>query len=179
MKKVIATLLIASLFSGCVKVPTIFGNKTFVVHQGYLSIGKINQNIAKQMPLIEKVGSNEVKIVSANVYGDTKSNNLLIEADFIFTSFQIPEGLPAIAKLSANLIYEPQTREFRFKNVVLNRIDFLKEELVEYISKPQQKFIEDAIAIKISELILHKSKKRLNPIKNYKVENSKIKIIFK
>ena len=179
MKRVFIILLSAILFTGCIKVPTIFTSKTFVVHQGYLSIGKINQNIAKQLPLKEEVGSNKIEIVSVNVYGNPKDNNFLIEADFTFTSFQIPEGLPATAKLSAKLMYEPQTKEFRFDEVTLRNINFLKEELVEYISKPQMKFIKDALAMKISELILYKSKKRLNPIKNYKVENSKIKIIFK
>jgi len=179
MRKIFIILLSSILFTGCIKAPTIFGNKTFIVHQGYLSIGKINQNIANQLPIIEKVGSNEIKIVSVTVYGNPKQNNLLIETDFTFTSFQIPEGLPASAKLSANLMYDPQTKEFRFKDVTLNSIQFLKEELTEYISKPQNKFIEDAIAIKISELILYKSQKRLNPINNYQIENSKIKIIFK
>ena len=166
-------------FNSCSKVPNPFKSNTFVVHQGYLSIGKINQNIAKQLPLKESVGSNKIEISSVTVYGNSKSNKLLVEVEFVFTSFQIPEGLPAIARLSGGLEYEPSTKEFRFKQLSVDGIKFLKDELVEYITKPQRKFIPDAIALKLSDLVLHKSKKEFHHIKSYQIKESKIKVIFK
>ena len=179
MKFLLLAIVFIFSFDSCSRVPNPFKRNTFVVHQGYLSIGKINQNIAEQLPLKESVGSNKVEISSVTVYGSSKSNKLLVEVEFTFTSFQIPEGLPAIARLSGGITYEPSTKEFRFKALSVDNLRFLKEELTEYITKPQRKFIPDAIALKLSDLILHKSKKELHPISKYEIQESKIKIIFK
>ena len=181
MKKLYIILTIFALsfiFNGCVSISNPFKSNTFVVKEGYLTLGKINSNIAKQMPLKEKIGSNEIKIVSTNVYAGKNRKTLVVESEFIFTSFEIPEGLPAVARFSASLKYNPETQLFTLDNVKLKGIKFLKENLVEFITPQQKKFIPDTLKVKIQELILHKSKKRLKTIKSFEVKEGKIKIIF-
>jgi len=169
--------LISFIISGCVSINP-FASNTFVVKEGYLSLGKINNNIAKQMPLEEKIGSNKIKIVNTNVYASQDKNSLLVEAEFIFTSFEIPEGLPSVAKFKSSLEYNPQTKEFKLARLKLLGIRFLKESLVEYITPQQKRFIPDTLMVKLYSLVLHKSKKRLKTIKSIEVKDGKIKVYF-
>jgi len=177
--KLILIFAIPFIFTSCVSLSNPFKSNTFVVKEGYLTISKINENLAKQMPLVEKVGTNEVKITSVTVYSGSDQKSLIIEAEFIFTSFQIPEGLPAIATFKAGIDYDPRTQEFRFNNIMLKKIKFLKESLLEYITPRQKDFIPDALTQKIAELVLYKSKKRLSSIKSFETKEGKIKIYFK
>ena len=55
---------------------------------------------------------------------------------------------------------------------------FLKENLIEFITPNQKKFIPDSLTVKLYDLVLHKSKKRLKTIKNFEVKEGKIKINF-
>jgi hypothetical protein len=182
MKKSLIALFIISttFYTGCVNFfSDPFKSNTFVVKEGYLTIGKINENLKKQLPLGEKVGNNEIKLTNVVVYGGSDKKSLIVEADFIFTSFEIPEGLPAIATFKSGIDYDPRTQEFRFNDIVLKKIKFLKESLVEYINPRQRDFILDALTQKLAELILHKSKKRLSSIKGFEVKEGKIKVFFK
>jgi len=178
MKKVYLFLLISILFTGCISISSPFKSNTFVVKEGYLTLGRINSNISKQMPITEKVGKNEIKIVNTNIYASQDKHSLIVETEFIFKSFEIPEGLPAVARFTASLEYKPKTEEFKLANVHIQKIKFLKEELVEYITPQQKNFIPDTLTVKLYGLVLHKSKKRLRTIKSYEIKNGKIKIEF-
>jgi hypothetical protein len=149
-----------------------------VVNEGYLSIGKINENIAKQMPLTQKIDTNSIKIVNTKVYAASDKKSLIVESDFIFTSFEIPEGLPAIARFSSSLSYEPKSKEFKFKDLKLIGIRFLKEQLVEYISPKQKQFIPNALKHQLQQIVLHKSKKQFTTIKSFETKEGKIKVNF-
>ncbi len=181
MKKLyIISFLLISLFSinSCVSITNPFASNTFEVKEGYLSLGKINKNIAKQMPLEEKIGSNKIKIVNVNLYGAEDKKSLIVEVEFIFTSFEIPEGLPTVAKFKSSIDYDPKTREFKLAKLKLLDIRFLKEELVEYITPQQRRFIPDTLMVKLYSLVLHKSKKRLKSVKAIEVKDGKIKVYF-
>ncbi len=181
MKKVYTLLVIflsSLIFTGCVSIYNPFKSNTFVVKEGYLSLGKINENVAKQMPIDEKIAKNEIKIVSTIIYAGANKHNLVIECEFIFTSFEIPEGLPAVARFTSSLKYNPKTQEFKLANIQINKIKFLRDDLVEFITPNQKNFIPDTLTVKLSDLVLHKSKKKLKTIKNFKVEEGKIKINF-
>ena len=169
--------IISFIINSCLSINP-FASNTFVVKEGYLSLGKINNNIAKQMPLEEKIGSNKIKIVNTNVYASRDTSNLLVEVKFIFTSFEIPEGLPSIAKFKSSLEYSPKTKEFKLARLNLLGIRFLKESLVEYITPQQKRFIADTLIVKLYSLVLHKSKKRLKTIKSIEVKDGKIKVYF-
>ena len=182
MKKayfLLVLFIVSLLLTGCISISTQpFTSNAFVVKEGYLSLGKINENVAKQMPLVEKVAKNKIKIVNTKIYAGANGRSLIVECDFIFTSFEIPEGLPAIARFTSSLVYNPKTKEFRLANLQINQIKFLKENLVEFITPNQKKFIPDSLTAKLNELVLHKSKKRLKSIKNFIVKEGKIKINF-
>jgi len=90
MKKVYLFLLISILFTGCISISSPFKSNTFVVKEGYLTLGRINSNISKQMPITEKVGKNEIKIVNTNIYASQDKHSLIVETEFIFKSFEIP-----------------------------------------------------------------------------------------
>jgi hypothetical protein len=177
LKIVISSVLIVS-FSGCMSSLNPFKQNTFIVNEGYLSIGKINENIAKQMPLRQKVETNEIKIVNTKVYASHDQKSLIVESDFIFTSFEIPEGTPVIAKFKAGITYDPKTKEFHLSNLELIDIKFLKEELLEYVSPKQKRFIVDTLKYLLQEIILHKSVKQLRTIHSIEVKNGKIKVVF-
>jgi len=181
MRRVYTLLIILAvsvIFTGCISISKPFKSNTFVVKEGYLSLGKINENIVKQMPLVEKVAKNEIKIVGTKVYAGANGHSLIVESDFIFTSFEIPEGLPAIARFTSSLNYDTKTQEFKLANLRIRKIKFLKENLVEFITPNQKKFIPDALTQKLYKLVLHKSKKKLKTIKNFEVKEGKIKINF-
>ena len=181
MKKVYTLLFIFAtslLFTGCISISNPFKSNTFVVKEGYLSLGKINENVAKQMPLIEKVAKNEIKILNTVIYAGANRHSLIVECEFIFTSFEIPEGLPAVARFTSSLAYNPKTQEFKLAKIKINKIKFLKENLVEFITPNQKKFIPDTLTVKLYDLVLHKSKKKLKTIKNFEVKEGKIKIYF-
>jgi len=181
MKKLnifLLTLFSAFVFTGCISIPNPFKSNTFVVKEGYLSLSEINKNVAKQMPLVEKVSKDQVKIINTSIFAGSNRKTLSVEAEFIFTSFEIPEGLPAVARFNASLKYEPKTKEFKLTNVTLTGVKFLKEELLEYVSPSQKKFVIDTLVLKMSELILHKSKKQLKTIKSFIVKDGKIHIEF-
>ena len=180
MKKTLMYLFIAIsfFFSGCVSLHNPFKGNTFVVKEGYLLLSKINENIAKQMPLVEKIGKNEIKIVNTSVFASSRKDRLTVEVEFIFTSFEIPEGLPAVARFTSSLQYNPKTQEFKLAQIKDAQIKYLKESLVEFINPKQKKFIPDTLVVKLQELVLHKSKKRLKTIKSFEVKNGKIKINF-
>ncbi len=175
--KALMVILIVSL-SGCLSPLSPFKSHTFVVNEGYLSLGKLNENIAKQMPLSQKVETNEVKIVNTKIYAANDKKHLIVESDFIFTSFEIPEGTPVIAKFKADITYNPQSKEFRFAHLDLVDIKFLKEELLEYVSPLQKRFIVDTLKYLLKKIVLHKSVKQLRTIKSIEVENGKIKVVF-
>ncbi len=181
MKRVYTILFIFALsliLTGCISISKPFKSNTFVVKEGYLSLGRINENVAKQMPLIEKVSKNEIKIVNTKIYASANGHSLIVECDFIFTSFEIPEGLPAVARFTSSLTYNPKTKEFKLSNLQIKQIKFLKEELVEFITPNQKKFIPNTLTEKLYDLVLHKSKRRLKRIKNFTVKEGKIKINF-
>jgi hypothetical protein len=181
MKRVFIILSIISfLFNGCVSLRHPFAKRSSIeIKEGILSLKTINSNLAKQMPLTEKIGSNEVKIVSATVFASDKPNKLLVELEFIFTSFEIPEGLPCVARTTASIDYNPKTKEFKFARIAPIEIKFLKEELLEYVTPQQRKFIPETLMVKLYTLILHKSKKELTQIKSFTIKSGKIKIEFK
>ena len=181
MKRIYTLLLIFAtslFFTGCLSISNPFKSDTFVVKEGYLSLGKINANVAKQMPLKEKVARNEIKILNTTIYAGANKHSFVVECEYIFTSFEIPEGLPAIARFNSSLEYNPKTQEFKLAKVQINKIKFLKENLVEYITPNQKKFIPDTLTVKLYSLVLHKSKKKLKTIKNFEVKEGKIKINF-
>lgn len=178
--KISIFVVVSAVFSGCLGLGSLnpFSSSTFEVKEGYLSLGKINENILLQLPLKEKVGTNEVKLVNVKIYSATNQKSLIVEVDFIFKSFEIPEGLPAIAKFASSLKYNPDTREFKLKDLKLIDVRFLKEQLVEYITPQQKAFIPDALKIKLQEITLHKSKKRFTTIKSFETKEGKIKVKF-
>ena len=181
MRKVYTILLILAtslIFTGCFSISNPFKSNTFVVKEGYLSLGKINGNVAKQMPLKEKVARNEIKVINTSIYSGANRHSLVVECEFIFTSFEIPEGLPAVARFNTSLEYNPKTQEFKLSKIQISKIKFLKENLVEYITPNQKKFIPDTLIVKLYGLVLHKSKKKLKTIKNFEVKEGKIKINF-
>jgi len=180
MKRVyFALILISFLFNSCLSMKKPFFNRSSLeIKEGYLSLKSINSNIQKQMPLIEKVGTNEVKIVSVTVFASQDGSSLISEIEFIFKSFQIPEGLPAVARVKSIIYYNPQTKEFKLAKISKPEIRFLKENLLEYVTPQQRKFIPDAIVKKLKDLVLLKSKRELKPIKRFSVKEGKIKIIF-
>jgi len=181
MKRVYLTLILLSFFfSSCISINKPFFNRSSIeIKEGYLSLKAINENIQKQMPLIERIGSNEIKIVSVTVYASQDGKSLISEVEFIFKSFQIPEGLPAIARVKSLIYYIPQTKEFRLAKISKPEIKFLKENLLEYVTPQQRKFIPDAIVAKLESLVLLKSKRELKPIKSFYVKEGKIKVTFR
>ncbi len=176
--KKILVILFALLLSGCIYNINPFKKNTFVVNEGYLSIGKINENIKKQLPLIQNAGTNKIKIVNAKIYSANDKKHLIIEVDFIFTSFEIPEGTPVVARFKSGIFYDIKTKEFKFNNLELIDIKFLKEELLEYVSPLQKRFIIDTLKYLLKKVVLYKSIKELKSIKSIEVTNGKIKIVF-
>jgi len=176
--KLLFFTIVSTIFTACVGSLNPFSSTTFEVKEGYLSIGKINENILSQLPLEEKVGTNKIKIVGVKTFSSANKKSLVVEVEFIFTSFEIPEGLPSIARFSSMLDYEPKTKEFKFKDLKLIGIRFLKEQLVEYISPKQKRFIPAALKNELKKLILHKSKKQFTTIKSFETKEGKIKVEF-
>ncbi len=181
MKRVYLPILLSITFlTSCASINNPFAKReTIEIKEGYLSLKNINTNLAKQMPLIQKVGKNKIKIVSATTFAGKDGKSLITEIEFIFTSFEIPEGLPSIARVKSSLTYDLKTKEFKLDNISEPQVKFLKESLVEYINPKQKKFISDTIVLKLYDLILHKSKKELRAMKGFIVKEGKIKIIFK
>lgn len=180
MKRVYLSLILLSfLFNSCMSINKPFFNRSSIeVKEGYLSLKNINKNLEKQMPVIEKVGTNEIKIVSVTLFASKDGQYLIGEVEFIFTSFQIPEGLPAIARFKSIIYYVPQTKEFKLAKISIPEIKFLKENLLEYVTPQQRKFIPDALIAKLKSLVLLKSKRELGPIKSFYVKEGKIKVTF-
>ncbi len=170
-------IFIALFMSSCLSLPH-FKRSTFEVREGYLSIKNINENLEKQMPIVEKIGNNEVKIVSVTLFASQNPHYLIAEVEFIFTSYEIPEGLPAIARYYTSIQYDTTSQEFRLNQLKLTKIKYLKEELLEYLLPQQQKFIPETLNKKLKELILYKSKKKLRKIKKIKVQEGQIKVTF-
>jgi len=177
LKKIFAILLAALLVNGCVSIHH-FKRSTFEINEGYLSIKNINENLEKQMPIVEKVGKNEIKIVSVTLFAAQNPHRLVAEIEFIFTSYEIPEGLPAIARFNTSLNYEKATQEFKLTQIRLIQIKYLKEDLLEYLLPQQKKFIPDVLKAKLQELILYKSKRQLRSVKKIDVKEGQIKITF-
>ncbi len=177
LKKVLAIILVAFLVNGCVSLRH-FKRSTFEINEGYLSIKNINENLEKQMPVIEKIGRNEVKIVSVTLFAAKNPHRLVAEVEFIFTSYEIPEGLPAIARFNTSISYDKATHEFRLSQIRLMQIRYLKEELLEYLLPQQRKFIPETLKAKLQELILYKSKRELRSIKRIDVKEGQIKVTF-
>ena len=177
--KILIFLSVSVIFSGCmISNLNPFSSRTFEVKEGYLSISKINENIILQLPMEEKVGSNKVKIVGVKVFSGSNKKSLYIEVEFIFTSFEIPEGLPAIARFNSSLAYYPKSKEFKFKDINFIGVKFLKEQLVEYITPQQMRFIPDSIKHKLKDIVLHKSKKQFTTIRRFEAKEGKIKVEF-
>ncbi len=183
MKRVNIFILFVSfslLFTSCASIHNPFSRRSSIeIKEGYLSLKTINMNLAKQMPISEKIGSNEITIVSATVFAGSNHKTLIVELEFIFKSFEIPEGLPAIARANATLKYEPTTREFKLDNVSNIEIRYLKDSLLEYVTPQQKKFIPETLRRKLYELVLHKSKKQLTPIKSFSINEGKVKVVFR
>ena len=181
MKKIYLILvLISFLFNSCSSLKRPFFNRSSMeIKEGYLSLTNINKNLEKQMPLVKKSGSNEIKIVSATTFASQDGKSLITEVEFIFTSFQIPEGLPAVARVKSEIEYDPKTKEFRLAKISEPEIKFLKESLLEYVTPKQRKFISETLILQLYTLVLHKSKRELKPMKSFLVKEGKIKIIFK
>ena len=176
----IVLILLSFIFSSCISIKNPFSIRSSMeIKEGYLSLKSINKNLEKQMPLIARMGDNEVKIVSVTAFASDDGSSLIVEIEFIFTSFEIPEGLPGVARVRSLITYNPQTKEFRFAQISNPEIKFLKESLLEYVSPNQRKFISRAIVSKLYTLILHKSKRELTPIKSFSVKEGKIKILFR
>ncbi len=179
MKRIITLIFIAFFTSGCVSIGIgHFKRSTFEVQEGYLSIKNINENLEKQMPIIEKIGNNQIKIVSATLFAAKNPHKLTAEVEFIFTSYEIPEGLPAIARFNSSIRYDTTNQEFKLNQVRVGKIRYLKEELLEYLLPQQRKFIPDTLIMKLKTLVLYKSKKRLRTIKKIDVKEGQIKVSF-
>jgi len=173
---IISTLI----FTGCISLSNPFSHRSNIeIKEGVLSLKTVNINLSKQMPTKVKVGSNSINIVSTTVFAGADGKYFLTEVEFIFTSFEIPEGLPAVARFSSSMEYNPKLREFKLSRISQPEIKFLKESLLEYITPQQKKFIPDTLMLKLYSLVLHKSKKRLGSIKSFKVKEGVIKVTFR
>jgi len=178
MRRAFLLIFATLFFSGCMKFGSVFKSRTFEVNEGYLSIMQINKNIQKQLPKVKKVGNNKVEIRTIYIFSSKDGKNLVAELEFIFYSFEIPEGLPAVARVQADLVYDTKEQEFRLGNIRDIEIKYLKESLLEYLSPNQEKFIKETIIEKLYEIILHKSKRRLKPLKSFEAKEGKIKVVF-
>lgn len=177
--KLFVLITAVMFFSGCSSLEALNPFSSSEPKEGYLELRKINDNLTLQMPLHERIVTDDIKIVSVKTFPSAEKNRLIVEADFIFTSFEIPEGLPAIANFNSSLAYDPKTKEFRFTNLELIDIKFLKRELVEYISTKQKKFIKNTLERKLQEIVLHQSKKQFGVIESFETKDGKIKVKFK
>ena len=130
------------------------------------------------MPISQKISNNEVKLHSVTLFAAKNPHRLVAEVEFIFTSYEIPEGLPSIARFNTTIKYDTKTQEFKLSQISLMQVKFLKEELTEYLLPQQRKFIPDALKDKLSELILYKSKRKLRTIKKINVKEGQIKVTF-
>jgi hypothetical protein len=173
-------ILILFTLNGCLSLKSPFSSRSAIeIKEGYLSIKSVNINLDKQMPLTQKVSTNEIKIASATIFAAKNGKNLVTEIEFIFKSFQIPEGLPAIARVYSDIDYNPKTKEFKLVRITTPEIRFLKENLLEYVTPQQRKFIPDTIILKLYTLVLHKSKRELGSMKSFSIKEGKIKILFR
>ena len=120
-------VLVAISFNSCASLRNPFKRRSSLeIKEGYLSLKTINYNLLKQMPLEEKIGNNKIKIVSTTIFASKEGKSLIVEIEFIFTSFEIPEGLPAIARTRSSLEYNPKTKEFKLSRISPIEIRFLK-----------------------------------------------------
>jgi len=179
--KILLFSTLSMLFTGCFSLSSLnpFNSSKTEAKEGYLTIDKINKNSLMQMPLEHKVGTDSIRILNVKIFSEANRSSLIVEADFIFTSFEIPEGLPAIARFDSSLKYIPATKEFKLDNLKLKEIRFLKEQLIEYISPKQKIFIKNALISELKELVLHKSNEQFTTIESFETEDGKIKVKFK
>lgn len=130
------------------------------------------------MPSIKKMGKNEIKIVSVTLYAAANPNSVIADVDYIFTSFEIPEGLPIIARYSGSISYDVGRQTFNLSQLRIIENKVLKEELLEYVTPKQKKMIPYALLTKLEDLILYKSKRKLRPVKKIVAKEGRIKVIF-
>ncbi len=173
------TILEIFLFTGCMSINNPFPiNQSSEVKVGYLSIKSINMNLSQQMPNSKRVGRNETNIVSITLFPSKDSKHLVVELELIFKSFEIPEGLPAIARTKALLDYNSKSREFKLSKIMPIEVRYLRESLLEYITPKQKKLISRMLTQQLNSFAIHKSKKSLGTIKEYSIKDDTIKFIF-
>ncbi len=141
-----------------------------------LTLKEINRVISSKMPITQKVGENSIKIVSAEVERDGKTKDgVVIEADFVYTSFEIPEGIAGQITLKGKLLHNREDNNLYLYGLQAKEYIFADKKLSEYLKDSDKKLIEQMVSGELSLIPLY----HISPkIKRVNISKDKISMTY-
>ena len=170
---IILTGIITILISGCALQP----KKSIKADTSReLTMKEINSLILTKMPIRQKVGDNSIKIVSAEVERDGKTEDgVIVNSDFIYTSFAIPEGIAGRVTLKGTLLHNKEDNNLYLHGLQAIDYTFADKKLATYVTDKDKKLIEQMVAGELSLIpVYHISDK----IKNVDINKNKISLTY-
>lgn len=171
--KVILIAILSIMMVGCATQP----KKSQKQDNSFeLTLKEINKVISTKMPISQKIGENSIKIVSVEVERDGKTKNgVVVNSDFIYTSFEIPEGIAGKITLKGKLLHNKEDNNLYLYGLQAKDYIFADKKLSEYIKDSDKKLIEQMIAGELSLIPLyHVSPK----IKSVNISKDKILMTY-
>ncbi len=175
MRRYIVVLIgiLSILMTGCALQP-IKNTKTDTYRE--LTMKEINALISTKMPIRQKVGDNSIRIVSAEVERDGETaDGVIVNSDFIYKSFAIPEGIAGRVTLKGKLLHNKEDNNLYLHELQAKDYTFADKKLASYVTDKDKKLIEQMVSGELSLIpVYHVSGK----IKNVDINKEKISLRY-
>ncbi len=146
--RLILFLLLGLWMTGCGTGPSLMGRE-----QSF-SLEQIDTELQGALPVTRKAAFGSVKVVGMVLQQGAENRGLEVPVKFIFTSYEIPEGIQALITYSADLRYDPASRKLTLGTLKPLRLEFANPSLEEYISARARKGIPVLVASAIRSIPL-------------------------
>ena len=138
---------------------------------------ELNKKLSAKMPITQKIGDNSIKIVGAEIQRDSeKRDSIVVNSDFIYTSFAIPEGIAGRVTLEGKLKYNELDNNLYLYGLRAIEYNFANSQLARYITPKDKELISQMVAGELSLIPIYKMKKDKKHPKIVNIDDSNLSL---
>jgi len=138
---------------------------------------ELNKKLLSKMPITQKIGDNSIKIVGAEIQRDSeKRDGIVVNSDFIYKSFAIPEGIAGRVTLEGKLKYNELDNNLYLYGLRAVEYNFANSQLARYITPKDKELISQMVAGELSLIPIYKMKKDKKHPKIVNIDDSNLSL---
>jgi hypothetical protein len=171
---ILGLTLLAFWLTGCGMPPALGGSDQAI------PLSQIDTNIRQALPVTRKASFGRVRVVGMALQSGAEQKGLEVPVKFIFTSYEIPEGIEGLITYAATLRYDPASHRLSLGELKALRMSFGNPSLEEYISTRARKGIPNLVASAIRSIPLQTFPEdfRARKINKARIEKDRLLVDF-